>query len=278
MLKGFNDYMKQRSTDPAVWEKMVVLASPTFESDIFISVKNESQLFEYSADLPIVVWGDFNISQSAINENKFSIFNLPRIDLKAILEQEHELGPKYVTDRSQVKKMKFPIIAVDSEGEEEFKTVGKFKKSERAFSKFKSKPVIRTRFNVICHRDEPIHLQEKINGIGFDINLNSFNNHEKITSIVEKLGKMIPLDFYQATIIESDGEYYLESLDNSSELSPSQTLSIYERAYETHYARKIPKAIQTKLFETHVKKYYQKRYYDSLLIKPKNSIDFKKYV
>ena len=278
MLKDFNEYMKQRSLDPKIWEKMVILASPTTDSDIFVSVKNESQLSEYSSDLPIVVWGDFNISQSVINENRFSIFNLSQIDLNSIKEQAIDIGPKYVTDRSLVKKMKFPIVAISSDEEEEFKTLGRFKKSEKNFSKFTSKPVIKTRFNVLCNKNEPIHLQEKINGMGFDIDMASFNKYENISKIIEKLGEIIPLDFYQATIAETSDSYYLESLDNSSKLSPSQSLALYERAYESHYARKIPNQIKTKLFEAHVKRYYQQRYYDSLLVKPKNSIDFKKYM
>lgn len=278
MLKDFNEYTKQRSLDPKIWEKMVILASSTTDSELFVSVKNESQLSEYSVDLPIIVWGEFKISQSAINENRFSIFNLSQIDLNTIREQAVDIGPKYVTDRSLVKKMKFPIIAIGSDGEEEFKTIGRFKKSEKNFSKFTSKPVIKTRFNVICNKKEPIHLQEKINGLGFDVDINSFNQYENISKIVEKVGEIIPLDFYQATIAETSDSYYLESLDASSELSPSQSLSLYERAYESHYARKIPSQIKNKLFETYVKEYYQQRYYDSLLVKPRNSINFKKYM
>lgn len=278
MLKDFNEYMKQRSLDPKIWEKAVILASPTAGSELFISVKNESQLSEYSSELPIVVWGEFKISQSAINENRFSIFNLSQIDLDSIREQAVGVGPTYVTDRSLVKKMKFPIIAIGPDGEEEFKTIGRFKKSEKNFSKFTSRPVIKTRFNTICNKKEPIHLQEKINGLGFDVDINSFNQYENIAKIVEKVGEIISLDFYQATIAETQDSYYLESLDASSELSPSQSLSLYERAYESHYARKIPSQIKNKLFETHVREYYQRRYYDSLLVKPQNSINFKKYM
>jgi hypothetical protein len=186
--------------------------------------------------------------------------------------------PKSTSDRSSVKGMKFPILGIDDLDSQEFKTYNKFKKSEKNFPVFREKIVPVTRFDVIAHKKRPIHLQEKINSLGFDVDLTRFKYLDEVDSLIEKLGKKYDLDFYHVSLLESGGKLYLESIGRSLNLSPAQSIKMYERAYESFYEAQLPVWFKKKIFESYVKPYYKSRYYDAALIKPKNSIDFKKYL
>lgn len=267
-LKKFNEYSNLFSKDPRNFERQVVIVGEsTF--DLF-----ENTISAATSEKPIVVWGEPNV----INEGSIRVKEIPTVSKVYESLAGNAFFPNETSDRRLVKKLKFPIIGVSESGEEEFKTYGKFKKSEKYFDKFREKPTPNTRFDIISFKKEPIHIQERINGIGFDVDLNRFKYLGETEDLLKEINSKFNLDFYHVSLIESGGRVYLENIGRSLKLSPSQSLKLYERAYSDHYEVSLPAWFKKSTFDKHVKPYYQKRYYDSLLMKPKNSIDFKKYI
>lgn len=271
-LKKFNEYSKNYSKDPKIFEKMV-LFSERVEVDLFDKFGESPD----SIEKPVIIWN----SNLKINENSSRIYNSTPFPAKEkIFDFVEDLGliPKKVNDRTLIKKMKFPIIGFSNSSQDEFKTYGKFKKSEKYYDFFREKITPSNRFEVIAYKENPIHIQEKINKLGFDVNLNRFKYLDVIEESLNSLNNKFNLDFYKIKLIESNNKIYLESIDSSGSLSPSQLVKMYETAYESYYEARLPQWFKKSIFEKYVSPYYKKRYYDSLLVKPKHSIDFKKFI
>ena len=279
MLKKFNDYIKKYSNDEKTFEKQVILADSTGGIDLFNVITESNVDFTKISEYPVILWNNFKTEVKPVNESH--IFNINKIPEFSKIEEDFNNAlfiPKSTKDRKQVKTLKFPIIGVSNIGTEEFKTYGKFKKSEKAFNKFKQKIVPSAKFEAIIFKDNVIHIQEKINGVSFDSNVNRFKYLKEINEISSKLYEKYNLDFYYVELFESNGKIYLNKLSTNAPLNPSQSIKMYNAAYSSFYNLKLPKWFNTKIFEKYIKPYYKKSYYDSLLMKPKNSIDFKKYL
>lgn len=279
-LKTFTNYSNAYSKDPANFEKRIGFACPKGSGiDVFEKIKSPFEI-KTSSETPIILWNGFTFSTTTLNENRSTYFNTSELPSNLSLLNEFKsesFVPKSTTLRHEVKGLKFPIVGIFGEDREDFKTYGKFKKSEKNFSKFQEKIIPTTRFDVLTFKNSPIHLQERINGIGFDVDMSKFEHMDSIKTITDKLGKKYSPEFYQISLLESNGKLYLESITRSSNLSPSQSIKMYETAYENSYASKLPNWFKNSLFEKYIRPYYKARAYDALLIKPKNSIDFKKY-
>jgi hypothetical protein len=283
-LKKFKEYSNFYSKDPKNFERKIVLATPNArKSSIFETVSNFNDLLQVSKDIPVIAWNDFNLSSTPkINENFCStVYNqtsLPNDKEIPNVFKEEPFIPKINTDRSLVKTMKFPIIGVSDNSEDEFKTYGQFKKSENSFTHFKEKLIPTSRFEVLASGESPIHVQKKINQTSFDVDTSRWKHLGEAGDICKKIDSKYSPEFYSITLLESNGKLYLESINRKSDLTPSQEAKLYESAYKNYYGTHLPSWFRTKLFEEHVKPYYIKKYYDSLLFKPSGVIDYKKYV
>ena len=281
-LKKFNEYAAFYSKDPKNFEKKVCFAcSEGTVPDVFTHITDSADPKFINEDVPVILWNNFNFQKSPLNESSAFVFNsksLPDFEEISSKFNGADFLPKSTKERSQVKGLKFPIVGIDGTERSEFKTYGKFKKGERSFPKFMEKIVPQNRFNVIAFKGEPIHIQEKINKLGFDVDPNRFKYSHAIHKITESLHQEYPLDFYHIELLESGGKLYLNSLDTSLNLSPSQSIKMYEKAYREYFASHLPGWFKKQVFESYIKPYYAKRYYDAALIKPKHSIDFKKYL
>ena len=282
-LKNFDSYSRAYSKDPSNFEYRIALASPVLENlVVFKVVRTANEAFSLNGDIPVILWNNFSFSSGEINENFCSqIYNQGNVPSIAKISddfEEESFIPKRIKDRSLVKKMKFPISGFNNAGKVDFTTYGKFKKSEDKFDFFQEKPTPISRLEVLVSGKSPIHLHKKINGIPFDIDLRSSKKLDEIEEICKKIGEKYSPEFYSMNLLETAKGLVLESLGLDSILTPAQGLKLYETAFENHYQTALPNWMKKKLFDTHVKPYYQKRYYDSLLIKPKGIIDYKKYI
>lgn len=281
-LKTFKDYSNSYSKDPKNFEKRIGFACPKGSGiDLFEKIQNPFEIKSTSPETPIILWNGFTFSTDTLNENRANCFNVSKLpsDLELSNDFKSEsFVPRSTEDRREVKGLKFPITGISDNFKEDFKTYGKFKKSERQFSKFQEKILPNTRFDVLAFKKSPIHVQERINGIGFDVDMSRFNYLDSVKEIIEKLCAKYSPEFYQIGLLEAGEKLYLESITCSSNLSPSQSAKMYEAAYENSYVSKLPNWFKNSIFEKYVRPYYKKRAYDALLIKPKNSIDFKKYL
>jgi hypothetical protein len=280
-LKNFNNYSRFYSKDPKNFEKQIALASKFGDSPLFENVSNIDDTLNISKSVPVIMWGNFNLS-NGVNEGFCStVYNQTSIPTKSEISkafQEEEFIPRIQSDRSIVKKMKFPIIAFNNDSEEEFKTYGKFKKSENFFNGFKEKIVPTSRFEVLVSDSEPIHVQKKINNTSFDVDLNRWKHLGEAQNISKKIDSKYSPEFYLVTLLESNGKLYLDSITRDTPLTPTQSVSLYESAYKKYYAAHLPSWFKKKMFEDHVKPYYSKKYYDSLLFKPTGVINYEKYL
>jgi len=280
-LKKFDEYSKIFSTDSKTFESKVIFAcSENYGVPVFKLIFNNNENISEN-DTPIILWNNFKITPVNLNERLNLVFNLktiPSYEEVCTKFKDSKFIPVTVSERSAVKKLKFPIIGVSESDSELFKTYGKFKKSEKTFPKFREKITPRTRFDVISFKNTPIHIQETVNALGFDVNLNTFKYSDQVKSIVETIQSEYPLDFYHISLIEANDTLYLESISTSAKLSPSQNVKMYECAYENYYESCLPNWFKGQLFEKYVAPYYKKRGLDSLLVKPKHSIDFEKYI
>lgn len=279
-LKKFLEYTDLHSKDPKTFEKRVIFASPDkYAVTMFEEVDSAESLVNYP-DRPIVLWGGMQLKPTLINENKNHVFNqrpLPASKQIALDLEGSEFLPKSTKERANVHSLKFPIVGWQGDEPIDFRTYGKYKKSEQQFDRFSEKVTPVTRFDVIIFREEPIHLQERVNQMGFDVDEKRFYRMDQVKKIAKSIHEKYSPDFYQATLIDDSQKLYLESVSTSAKLSPSQLTKMYEKAYESHYETRLPHWFKQQLFEKHIKPYYVSRYLDAALLKPKNAINFKKY-
>jgi hypothetical protein len=281
-LKDFNSYSQFYSKDPRNFEKRIALASTHGEVPMFENVSTVEDTFSLSKSVPVIMWGKFDLAEPGINESFCSVvYNQEKMPSKKEISsafQEEEFIPKIVNDRSLVKKMKFPILGMSDDSEEEFKTYGQFKKSETFFDKFKEKITPSSRFEILVSGKEPIHVQKKIINTPFDLDMNRWKHLGEAEGICKKIHSKYSPDFYLLTLLESEGRLYLDSMTRDVSLSPAQSVNLYEAAYKKYYSSNLPSWFRKKMFDDHVKPYYVKKYYDSLLFKPTGVIDYKKYL
>lgn len=279
-LKNFKSYSNHYSKDPKNFEKKIALASTIGDSPLFENFSTFDDALNTNKSVPVIIWGNFKFSN--INENFCSVVynqgNIPNKEELSAAFREEEFIPKIINDRSSLKKTKFPIIGVSGEDEEEFKTYGQFKKSEKFFDHFKEKLTPTSRFEILTVDGRPIHAQKKIINTSFDIDLNRWKHLGEAENICKKIDSKYSPEFYVVTVLECNNKLYLDSITRNINLTPSQGVKLYESAYQKYYETSLPSWFRKKIFEDHVKPYYIKKYYDSLLFKPTSVIDYKKYL
>ena len=282
-LKNFKNYSIYYSKDPKNFEKKIALASPIAKDlEMFEVVNTIDDVFQVSKDIPVITWNDFKFSDNKIDESFCStVYNQKSLPSRSELNSEFkgtQFIPNIVTNRSDIRKMKFPIIAKSDDSEEEFKTYGKFKKSEKSFDSFQERRVPTSRFEILVSGESPIHVQKKVNQTPFDIDMDRWKHLGEASEICKKINLKWSPEYYTISLTESNGLLYLESIGRSSTLTPAQGVKLYESAYEDYYSAKLPNWIKKKMFTDHVKPYYKQKYYDSLLLKPSGVIDYSKYI
>ncbi len=280
-LKNFKTYSRFYSKDPKNFEKRIALASTQNELPLFENISSFDNALKISKDVPLITWNNFNFSTVDLNENFSSTVynqkNLPSIKQIHSDFNEESFIQKKVDDRSLVKKMKFPIIGIGKDFEEEFKTYNKFKKSEKFFNLFREKITPSSRFEILATDDSPIHIQKKINTASFDIEMDRWKHLDQVSKICKKINDKYSPEFYLITLIEAGDQLYLESISRDAPLTPSQGVKLYESAYSKYYQSDLPSWFKKKMFEDHVKPYYSKKYYDFLFFKPSGTVDYSKY-
>jgi hypothetical protein len=282
-LKNFKSYARHYSKDPKTFEKKVAFASGQQDVlEIFDSITNPLDANLIPTEVPLIVWEDFSFESTDLNEG-FNSFVFNHSQLPTYSKIEEALGntqffPKKITDRQLVKKMKFPIIANVGDTSEEFKTYGKFKKSNIRFESFTEKPVPTSRFEVLAFGKTPLHIEKKINQLPFDVDTSRFKHLDKVEELCQKLDSEFSPQFYKISLVEKGNSLFFESISRSGKLSPVQSVKMYEAAYADHYRAALPAWYRKSLMENHVIPYYKKRHFDALLIKPTGVIDYSKYL
>jgi len=273
-LKRFDDYLLGFSRDPKLFEKRVGLSGS--EQDVCDLFEKWSEDSSSNREIPMIQW---NTTVSKINENQ-AVLNrnvLPsQADILIDLNGS-QFVPKTITERSAVKSMKFPILAISEVDQEVFNTYGKFKKSETRFKKFREIVKPESKLNMILHKSEPIHLQEEVNGVRFDSDLSRFKFRSQLDQIGTLVNDRYGMDFCNVDLLENSGNLYIDSIDTSKRLEATQIVKMYETAYSSFYEESLPNWFRKSVFERVTVPYYAKKYYDAALLKPKYAKDLSKY-
>jgi hypothetical protein len=265
-LRKFNEYELKFSKDPEKFKKRIGLTCESL--DIFDSQFNS---------VPLVRWGKSDVFEENSASNTSKIYNrtpLPTLNqLYSDLSSE-SFVPKSVMDRSLVKKMNFPIVAMNETETEEFKTYGKYKKSKKNWLTFTEKLKPQVRMKALAFRDKLIHLEEKVGGFIFDVR--PTYDASDISKILESIYNVSCPDFYEIDVELTESGWKLCGIGHSDELNPLKQLKIYECAYRDAYSFSLPNWFKSQIRKEHLKPYYSGKILEERVVKPKYSIDYKK--
>jgi len=283
MIKSFDQYTSQFSSDPSNFLNRIGIAtSENFNHSYFKVIKNRFDLMETAVDFPIIITDTFNETTQIINESlthKYNSAGLPTQE--SLLESFKDLGylPNEVDSIRNIKSLTFPITAIGKNFKDDYKSVGSLRNAERIYSKFREKPVARTKFKVLGFKGNPISVVEWINKFPLDVDLTGFQYIKELEEICESISKNFNLDVYNVNLVESiKGKILVESIDRKLDLNPHESKLLYESIYQDFYKSRLPNWVKSKINEEHTKKYYQKKFYDSKLIKSKHTLNYSKYI
>lgn len=279
-FRSFNEYLDDKSGNIETYMQKVGIATNNDVFPIFKKITSSDDIEELSEEIAVILSDDYLYENSSINEH-MSVFNNKKLDLSDIRKQIGEFRhiPKKVTNIQEVKKLKFPIIASNKFGEYSYKTIGKLKASESIYSSFKESIVPKTRFNILAHKNKAISIVERINKMPLDVDVSKFSMLDQINDIANKIYETYSLDFYNIEVLESSkGTLYINSIDRNIKTNPRESVLLYENAYLEYNKRPLPNWVKNQMIKEYVIPYYEKKKYDSMLIKSKHTIDYSKYL
>jgi hypothetical protein len=281
--KNFEQYSRQYSTDVNSFINRVAIATnENIEFPYFDYIKNKFDLQENFKNIPIIVSDDFTNESMALNESEEFTYNLNELpSITRVLDdfKNESFTTNQEFDIQNIKKLKFPVTAYHKNGSTDFKTIGKLKKSEGLYERFREKIVPKTKFKVLSFKGNPISIVETINQFPLDVDMKRFTLLNDVKRISKALHEKYDLDFYNIELLESSkGKLYIDSVNRKLDLNPHQALIVYEAAYNDYYTSRVPNWVKDKMINESVIKYYKQRYLDSQLIKSKHTFDYAKYI
>jgi hypothetical protein len=281
-FKNFNQYSDQYSSDVNTFiNKVGIATNEDIDFPYFNYIKNQYDLKETYDNFPIIIADDYMYESSSLNESKFT-YNLNKTpSFDKVLEDFNgsKFIPSYTNDIKNVKKLKFPITAINDEGEISYSTVGKLRASEGIYERFTEKIVPKTKFTILSFKGKPISAIETINRFPLDVDLSRFEFIKEVKDISKQLHDKYNLDFYNVELIESvKGGLYINNVNRKLNLNPHQAITVYEAAYGDYYSARVPKWVKEQMINESVSKYYKQKHFDSMLIKSNHTLNYKKYI
>ena len=281
-IRSFAEYSNARSNDPATFSKRVAIATHELtEHSLFSIVSRSSELSEEHLDLPVIIDSGFSIEPSVINEGSSYVYN--RISTPTIEDIVDRLSsnpyvPKLSSSIKDIKKkFRFPIIATNSTGSKEFKTIGKLKASNTNYSSFRENPTAKTRFKILAFKGKPISIVEWINRFPIDVDMNSFEYLNESNDISSIIYEKFDAELCNIEIIESiKGDIIIRSVSNKLDLNPIQEKAVYESVYEDYYQSSLPGWFKKTVFKEYIAEYCKQKQLDSHLINSIHALDYSK--
>lgn len=280
-FKEFDQYIKHKSKDINTFiNKVSIATNEELICPYFNRITEKDILIELSNEFPVIISKDFGNKFSTLNESFNHAYNsnmlAENVDIFKNLGDQ-KFTPKSVNDIKKIKSINFPIIASNGKLISEFKTLGKLKASEKIYNKFTEQIVPRTKFKVLSFKNKPLSIIESINKFPLDVEMNGFKYINEVNSIIKKVHEVYNLDFYNVEILESNkGNIYINSIDQNINPNPHQAVSVYEEAYKDYYQTNLPSWVKNKMIAEHSVPYYNKKKYDSMLIKSSYTMNYSK--
>lgn len=279
-LKNFDNYSKFYSKDPNRFEKRIAMASKFEPHSLFEKISNIDDLTDLDKEIPLVMWDQFDFGKTNEGASPY-LYNRtylqdPNEIIKAM--RGEEFMPKSVESRHGVKSLKFPIIGTDGEESQEYKTYHKFKSSEKTFPIYQEKVSPKNSYEVVVLDEKPIHILKRVNGIDFDADMARFKWKDQLNNIITKVKELSESNVFIIHVADNGNQLFLEKICQGGKLNDAQSVKLYEKLYESHYATQLPVWFKKHVKEKYLTPHYKKRHYDSLLIKPKGIINYESLI
>lgn len=246
-IRSFNEYEKYTNgKEEDIINKVQILIN---DDNSYKSPFSKIADMKEAIDMPVIICNDFKISKvnESNNSTIYNSFNFKKGYNYFNKYVGESFMPKTVTNRNNVKRLKFPITATGKGGSNTYNSLYKFKKSETSYSKFQEKIIPKTRYKVLMFNNEAISVHEKINNESFEKDM-SKSLGKAVKNISNKISESHSFDAYYLTIYEStSGKFYLNKLDKCNSLDEKQSYQLYIKIYEHHYGYNIPKWFKNKV-------------------------------
>jgi hypothetical protein len=279
MIKDFSGYLRARSNDLSEFTSKVAIATSGKAAPYFKKIDEGNKLRSLKG-MPVVISGDFIFDREAINES--SSYNFSKIpEYSKISEDLKDLKfiPKSTDSISEIKNLRFPIIAEFKDGSERFKTIGKLRKSERVYTRFVEDLDYSSRFKVLCFKDSPISIVEMVRNYPMDVDLRKFKYLPTLEQICDNLYSKYKSDVYELEVAEGrKGGVHLKDATQVLNLNPHQEIKIYEKIYLDHYGERLPNWAKKQLIEDHVLEYYKIKELDQKLLGTGLTLNYSKAI
>lgn len=280
-FKNFDKFSEQYSKDARTFINKVMFATNEDLDFPYFEYVKSFQLEEKYTPLPIIMSDDYASESIAIYESNFA-YNMGQTPaFEQVLEDFNgaDFIPKYTDDIKTIKKLKFPVTASNKKGSDDYATVGKLKASEKIYERFREKVQPRTKFTALSFKGKPISIVETINRYPSDVDLNRFSYMNEVKDLVKQIYEKYNLDVFNLEILESvKGGLFVCGVNRKLKVNPHQAMKLYDSAYSDFYEARLPNWVKSEMIKECVGKYYEKKMYDSMLIKSKHTMDYSKYV
>lgn len=279
-LKNFDNYTIFYSNDPSRFEKRVAIASKFESHSLFQKVSTLEEMANLDREVPLIMWDNFSFSQTNESSSPYlynrSYLQEPSEIIKAM--RGEEFMPKSVDSRAMVKSLKFPIVGIDGDSREEYKTYHKFKSSEKTFPIYQEKIKPNWKYEVMVLDEKPIHMIKRIKGVDFDADMSRFKFSSQLDSMIDKIKELSESNVFLIHVLEKDNRLFLEKVCQEGKLNDSQSVRLYEKLYESHYSTQLPTWFKKHVKEKYLTPHYKKKYHDSLLLKPTGVINYESLI
>ena len=246
-IRSFSEYEKYTNGEESdIVNKVHILIK---DENNYKSPFYKIESIDEALNIPVLICNDFKISR--LNESDgctiYNSFNFRKGYNYFKKYVGESFIPKIVTNRNNVKRLKFPIVATGKHGSNTYNSLYKFKKSENSYNKFQEKIIPKTRYKVLMFNNDLVSVHENINSQNFE-RVPSKKLNRAIKNISNKVSESHKFDAYYLTIYESDsGKFYLNSIDKCNNLDEKQSYQLYIKVYEHHYGYNIPTWFKNKV-------------------------------
>jgi len=242
----FEKYLNGKTED--ITNKIQILSE---NLSINNSPFNHISSIDESNGTPILICNNFKISNinesDSIKEHFYNSFNINSRSNFISKYTNESFIPRSTKKRNDIKRLTFPIEAIGTNINTQYKTLNKFNKSENVYHTFREKINPKTKYEVLMFRNKPIDIVEKIND-SYKYKKMDTHINKSISKIVNKINESHKLDVYYIKIYESaNGKIYFSGINKCNSLNERQANFLYMKLYEDHYEYPIPTWFKNKI-------------------------------
>ena len=190
-IRSFSEYEKYTNGEESdIVNKVHILIK---DENNYKSPFYKIESIDEALNIPVLICNDFKISR--LNESDgctiYNSFNFRKGYNYFKKYVGESFIPKIVTNRNNVKRLKFPIVATGKHGSNTYNSLYKFKKSENSYNKFQEKIIPKTRYKVLMFNNDYLTIYESDSGKFY------LNSIDKCNNLDEKQSYQLYIKVYE---------------------------------------------------------------------------------